>query len=405
MGTILRLAWRNTWRNPRRTGLVIAAVGTGIAGCLLTMAVNFGMMLQMVETAIETDVGHLQVHATGWDEQPGLDLHLPARGERVVAALTQRPEVRAAARRIRGEGLLQSPRASVGVRVMAVEPAAEPRVSRVPEQLVRGRWLGGDSRLVIGEGLAASLEVDVGSKVVLSAQDANGDLTGQVFRVGGLLATASRELNRRAVYLPLGAAQELFGLGDAISEVVAVVRDDDELDRVVAAVEQEVGQGREVRDWRQLRPLLVYMVRSFESSAWVVYLAVFVAMAFGIANVLLMSVYERTREIGTLLAMGMPRRRIVATIAGESLVVTLLGLAVGVAAAALAVALLGDGIDLRAFAEGLTDLGVGTRIVPVLRPGDLWIPLNVAVVTALLSSLWPALRASRLRPAESLRHV
>ena len=138
--------------------------------------------------------------------------------------------------------------------------------------------------------------------------------------------------------------------------------------------------------------------------AWGLYVTIFIAMAFGIANVLLMAIFERIREIGILLAVGLSRSRLVAMVIAESLFVTFLGLIIGFGFAGLFLFLLSDGIDLSAWAEGMNAYGMGTRIVPVLGLEDFTIPTAVALVTALLASAWPAIRAARLRPAEAVRH-
>ena len=135
------------------------------------------------------------------------------------------------------------------------------------------------------------------------------------------------------------------------------------------------------------------------------YLAIFVAMAFGIANVLLMAVFERVREIGVMMAVGLSRRRLVVTIIAESIVVTFIGVILGFTVALVTVAALQDGIDLSYFSEGLTAYGIGERIVPVLRVEDFTLPGAVALVTAAVASAWPALRAVRLRPAEAVRQT
>ena len=171
------------------------------------------------------------------------------------------------------------------------------------------------------------------------------------------------------------------------------------------SIAPRLGVELEVRTWKELRPLLDYMVSSFDQSAWWVYAAVFVAMAFGIANVLLMAVYERIREIGVLTAIGMRPQRLVAMILAESLVLAVLGLALGLGAAFATAWALRDGIDLSAYAEGLNAYGIGTRIVPVIRSQDVATPVGVALVTALLASLWPALHAVRIRPADAVRRV
>jgi ABC-type lipoprotein release transport system permease subunit len=402
---VLRLAWRNAWRNSRRTGIVVTAVAIGIAGTLLTMAINFGMVFQMVGTAIENEVGHLQIHARGFEDEPELAVRLEDGGRESIAELRRLEGVRAFSRRVRGEGLLSSPRASAGVRVLGIEPQREGQVTRIAASVVEGSYLDGDGRrLLLGRELARRLEVGVGDKVVLSVQDLAGELTGEALRVGGLFDTASQALDRSTIFLQLGASQALLGLDDSISEVVAVADSRDQVDRLRRDLAAALPDA-EVRSWKQLEPLLVYMVDVFDQSAWMIYAAVFVAMAFGIANVLLMTIYERTREIGIMRAVGFGRGRLVATIVVEALVVTFVGLLVGFAGALIGVYLLRDGIDLSGMAQGLEYLGVGTRIVPVLRTSDFTTPLAVAAVTAFVASAWPAWRAVRLRPAEAVRHT
>jgi ABC-type lipoprotein release transport system permease subunit len=403
---VLRLAWRNLWRYPRRTGIVLLAVAVGIGGVMLSMAVFNGMMVQMVETAIATELGHLQVHAVGFEENPMLRLRLADGGRDAEEALARLPGVSAWSRRVRAEGLVSSSRANLGVRLVGIEPDREARVSALADSIVAGAYLGeGGRRLLVGERLARLLQVDVGSKVVLSVQDLSGDLTGEAYRVAGLFRTASGELDRSTVYLPLAESQRLLALGPGVSELVVVADEGERAARLTRALAEDLGAERSVRTWKELRPALAQMVAIFDQTAWTMYAAVFVAMAFGIANVLLMSVFERTHEIGILVSLGMRPGRLVSLIVVESLLLTGIGLGLGVLAAGGCVLLLADGIDLSRFAEGMAFMGMGTRIVPVIRAYDIEVPLAVALITAFLASLWPALRAVRLRPAEAMRHV
>jgi len=399
-----RLAWRNLWRNPRRTGIVVVAVAVGISGSLLAMAVNYGMVDQMVRTAIETELGHVQIHVAGWDDDPRLERRLADGGRAAERALSRSESLRALSRRVRGDGLIQSPRASAGVRIVGVEPAREPRVSSLRAALSDGEWFGERRlRVVLGHALADHLVVGVGDKIAISVQDATGDLTGGGFRIAGIFRTSSSDFDRTTVLLRLAEAQQLLALGAGVTEIVAVAVDDDEVESLARAAAAELGDGVEVRTWEDLQPLLVYLVEAFDMTAWYLYAAVFTAMAFGIANVLLMAVHERTREIGMMRAMGMKRGPVVAAVVLESMLVTAVGLALGLGLAAALVYALRDGIDLSAFADGLASYGVSPRIAPVLRVRDLVLPVVVAGVTAGFASLWPALRAARFKPADALR--
>jgi ABC-type lipoprotein release transport system permease subunit len=399
------MAWRNLWRNPRRTAVVLTAISVGIAGCVLAMAINLGMVAGMVDTAIRGGLGHLQVHASGWDAGPELEVRLTDGGAAVAQVLDGVPEIEHWAPRLRAQGLVASPRASVGVAIAGVDPEREAGVSVASRSVAAGEWLGESSRLVLGDKLARRLDADVGSKLVVSVQDLAGELTGQAFRVAGVIRAGSRELDDGVVLMRLDDAQALLGMGEAISEVVVVTADRDRVAVIQHELEASLGTGPEVRTWEQLEPLLVYMVDTMDSLGWVIYAAVFIAMAFGIANVLLMAVFERTREIGMMRAVGMSRARVVGMVVLESGFVTVLGLSLGVALALLGIWLLSDGIDISAWADSVDSYGIELVLRPVLRPSDLSDPIMIGAITAVLSSLWPALRAARAKPADALRQV
>lgn len=402
---LLRMAWRNLWRNPRRTAVVLSAISVGIAGCVLAMAINLGMVAGMVDSAIRSGLGHMQVHASGWDKNPDLETRLLDGGMAVAKALDQVPEIEGWAPRLRAQGLVASPRASVGVDIVGVDPQREPGVSVVESSIISGEWLGEPRRLVLGDKLAARLEADVGSKLVVSVQDLQGELTGRVFRVAGLVQAGTREVDDGVVFLRLEEAQALLGMGQAISEIAIVTSDRKRVALIQQKLEAKLGAGPEVRTWEQLQPLLVYMIDSFDSMAWVMYAAVFIAMAFGIANVLLMAVFERMREIGMMRAVGMGRARVVGMVVLESTFVTALGLAMGVALAICGVWLLSDGIDISRWADSVDAYGVESVLKPVLRARDFVAPVMIGAITAVLSSFWPALRAARAKPADALRQV
>jgi len=181
-----RISVRNLFRNPRRTGIIATAVIVGLGGLLIAMAINYGMADQMVDVAIESELGHVQVHGAGWSAKPGIDVRMPEAD--VVAPLAGGlPGLRAWAPRIRAEGLASSSRGNVGVSLVAVDPEREARVTTVAAGLVSGDYLGtGRRRALIGERLAKRLHVELGDKIVVSTQDVTGDMVGEAFRVAGL---------------------------------------------------------------------------------------------------------------------------------------------------------------------------------------------------------------------------
>ena len=402
---LFRMAWRNIWRNPRRTAVVLSAISIGIAGCVVAMAINLGMVAGMVDTAIRGGLAHLQVHSAGWDDNPELEIRLMDGGAAVAKALDDIPEIEYWAPRLRAEGLVASPRASVGVAIAGVDPLREAGVSIAMDSISSGDWLGEPRRVVLGYKLGRRLDADVGSKIVISVQDLGGELTGQAFRIAGLIRAGSRELDDGVVFMRLEDAQTLVGMGEAISEIAIVTSDRGRVDQIQKKLQAALGAGPEVRTWEQLEPLLVYMIDSFDSMAWIIYAAVFIAMAFGIANVLLMAVFERTREIGMMRAVGMSRARVVGMVVLESSFVTLLGLLLGVVLAVIGIWLIGDGIDISTWAGELDEYGLETVLRPALRRRDLIAPIAIGAITAVVSSLWPAVRAGRAKPADALRQA
>ncbi|MEN8158472.1 MAG: FtsX-like permease family protein [Myxococcota bacterium] len=406
LATTWRMAARNLFRNGRRTAIVFSAIAIGLGGLMIAMAVNYGMIFEMVQLAIRNELGHIQVHGPGWSAKPGVEIRVDEASTLRGVSGAALPGLRAWAPRVRGEGLASSARGNVGIALVAIDPEREAAVTGIREAVFEGAYLEGDQRrALVGERLARRLHVGVGDRIVVSAQDVAGDLTGEAFRVGGVFRTASLELDERTVFVPLGRGRRMLGMHDEISELVVVAEEQEGVDVLRAALAERLPGDLEVRTWSEIRPLLQYMVDMFQQMGWIIYAAIFIAMAFGIANVLLMSVYERMREIGIMMAIGMKPGRMVGTVVAESLCLTLLGVAGGFALGIGGVWLLSDGIDLSRWAEGLNAFGVPARIVPVIPQNDLIAPVVVAVVTALIASLWPAVRAVRARPAEAVRHV
>lgn len=399
-----RMAWRNVGRNGRRSGIVLCAAAVGVCGGLLTMALSYGTALAMVETAIATELGHLQIHARGYTDDPGLAHRLP-QDSGLDGLLGQDPAIRAWAPRLRTEGLVYSSRASAGSRVVGVDPAREADLSLLESSVISGEYFGSKKRrALLGADLAERLRVETGDKIVLSIQDESGEMVSELFRIGGLFRTPLPELDQATVFVRLSELQPILGVEGEISETAIRADPKTDLAALAERVRAAAGAGTETHTWDELRPILVFLVAFFEAQAGAMYGAVFIAMLFGIANVLLMAVTERIPEFGILGALGMPPGRIVAMIVAESLMLSLLGLMIGIGLALAGIVLLGDGIDVSQWTMART-YGVGFRIVPALRLADWTVPLVAAGGTALIASLAPVVRALRIRPAEALRHV
>lgn len=407
---LLKLAWRNIGRGWRRSAIVAAAIAVGLAACIGLSAWGKGLMFQMKDTAVRTQLAHLAVLARGYHQNPDVSRNLAA--DAVAARIDARDGAHASPR-LRGEGLVQSARRSLRAVVIGVRPRAEAEVSVVPDSVIAGAFLDAvpGARLppiVLGERMAEQLRVGLRDKVVLHVP---GEAGLGAFRVRGLFRTASSEFDRSVAYLRLEDAQRLFGVGERVTEV-AVTLDRPGESRafqawLAAEVDAELGAGTaEVLRWEEREPRLAAMLDLVDQTYWIFYAVIFVAMAFGIANALLMAVFERTREFGVLRSLGLRSGRLVVMVMLESLLLTLAGTGLGLAAGLGLVAWLGRaGIDMTLFSTALREYGVGTTVYPRVTSDDWMFPLVLAVATAGVAALWPAIKAARLRPADALRRI
>ena len=411
---LFKLAWRNIGRGWRRSAVVLSAIAVGLASCLVLIAWMKGLMFQMADNAIRTQLAHVAIQASGYQQSPDVARNLGDEANEILAAVARHPGVYASAR-VRGEGLVQSARHSLRVMLVGVDPAAEARVSVVPGAVVEGAFLTGMvgprrprqlPPLVIGRAMAERLRVGPGDKVVLHVPGEGG--VG-AFRVRGIYRTSSTEFDRSVAYAALPEALELFAASGPTEVALTLERPAAALE-LQAALQVELERlapGRfEVLRWQERAPRLAAMLELASSTSWIFYGVIFVAMAFGIANALLMSIYERMREFGVLRALGLGARRLVALVLVESLLLTFLGTALGFLVGWPLIAWLGRvGIDMTRFSSALESYGIGTTIYLRVDGTDLIWPVGLAAATALVAAVWPALKAARLRPAEALRGI
>jgi putative ABC transport system permease protein len=415
MGTLLRIAWRNLWRGWRRSAVVLSAIAVGLTACLVLVAWSHGWVKQIADTAVSTKLSLLAVHAAGYQTNPEVERTLGDGGRELTSALERFPGA-AVSPRVLGDALAQSPRQSARVSLVGVDPAREARVSVVarsfesggfPEATPSGvvRTLPG---VAIGGELAATLRAKLGDKLVLHAPGENGLAA---FRVSGIFRTGSIAFDKSTVFLELSDAQRLLGLRDQVHELAVSLDDARRLPELVSFAKAELpgvrpGESLEILTWKEREPRLAAILDLMTNTAWITYATLFAGMAFGIANALLMSVYERMREFGVLRSLGMPAADLVWLVLIESLLLTVGGAALGMALGSACVAWLGrTGVNLAVFAEGLTQLGAGATIYPSLERPDFASPVALAFLTAGVAAIWPAWHAARLRPAEALRHV
>ncbi|HEU4383990.1 MAG TPA: FtsX-like permease family protein [Anaeromyxobacteraceae bacterium] len=401
------IAWRNLWRNGRRTGLALGAIGLSVTLVLLYDSVLRAYGEWMVETVTGPMLGHAQVHAVGWRKDRSMDRTL-GDVSATLAALRRDPEVAGATARVYAPALAALGEEGFGVVVVGLDPAAEAR----PMGLLAGaREPPAAKRVLMGRPLAETMGARVGDELAIVGQGADGSLANDLYQVAGLVNTPVDFVNRQGVLMDLGEAQLLFAMPGEAHEIVVYGRDPDRAARLAARLASlpELAGG-EVLDWRTLSPEMVALIRIVDV-VWVfVLVLVFVAAAAGVANTMLMATWERTRELGMLLALGAGPGRIVRLVLWESVALGLTGALLGTALGVGLVALTHrTGVDYAALTGGgPSELSFGglrwsMRLYPTLDAVDVLRTVAAVVITSLLASAWPATRAARLQPTQTLR--
>lgn len=406
MSTLFKMAWLNLWRNPRRTFILLCAMAAGLVGILFSISFVRGWTRQMREDAVGTYEGHIKILAAGYSDQPVVEHHM-ADAARLSEALEADPRVRGWVRRIVVPGLLATAEHSLVVTIIGTDPARERDVSTATRTLYDGQFLtaGGSGEMLIGRDLSEKIRKGVGRKVVVMAQQFGGEIGTSAYRVAGLYDSGNGPFNERHVYVTLAEARRLLNLEGGITEIAVMLNDIQMSPAVAADLRSRIRDpGIEILTWSQRMPFVRETLKMVDQFSWPYYAIFYIAMAFGVVNTMMMSIGERTHEIGVLRAVGMTRARLMGMIMLESLfiagVATAAGLALG---SGLVRGYAVRGIDLSAFSEGLEQFGMAHVIRPALQADDTAWACAGTFAVSLLFSLLPAWRASRLAPVEALR--
>ncbi len=403
---LFRLAWRNVWRNRRRTLIIITSVVVGLMAIVFIEGVVRGFMRQSLDNQLGAHTGHLQVHRAGYHDNPDIDRFMPEPGV-VDAALATETRIAASSRRIMATGLLSSARNSSGVMLVGVEPDREQHVTTIQGSVVRGRPLGTDPReILVSERMAKTLDIDLGDKIVAMSSTRQGRVGSELFRVVGLYRTPILEFDRYHAYIPYATAQSLIGVGTDAAEFAAVLHTTADMIQVRDSLRVVLGPSYEVLSYEDVIPTLAATVELTEKSMIIYYIIIGLAMIFGIINTMMMSVYERIREFGVLKAVGLRDWTLFRMVLTEAAILGTVGTALGIVlGVALTAYTARSGLNFSWLSEGLSAWGSGAIIYPVLSPASAIQGGLLIIVMCILAALHPALKAVRLQPIDAIRHV
>jgi ABC-type lipoprotein release transport system permease subunit len=403
------MAWRNVWRNPRRTGLTLAATVFAVVLVMFSVAMAAGTHEKMIEDSVRVNAGHVQVSGPGYLEKRTLEQFV-VYDDALARRIDATPGVEGHAPRILSFGLLSRDSSTRGVAVVGIDPSHEATVTTLPDRVREGAFLSphGRREMVIGGRLAAILGVAIGDEVLLYGIAYSLETAYDLFRVVGIMKLPEANMDRSLAFVSLRDAQEFFVYGPRVSEVAVLARDSDAVSAVAAALRGGLAEGgAEVHTWREEMPELEQLIFLDDAGMYILLAILVVVVGFGILNTILMAVLERRREFGVVLALGLRPAAIFRVVYLESMLLALVGLALGLALAfplvlyfeAHPIALAGDAV---AAAELLGMEPQATwKLKPMNPIGSVLTVLGVALVAA----LYPALKASRGRPVDVLRSL
>ena len=403
---LTKLAWRNLWRNHRRTIIMISAVTIGVWAMIFMTALMRGMVNDMLRDGIQVLPGHVQIHHPQFRDDPSVNNLIPATEDELARTFADN-DFTGWASRVKVPAVISSERESRGVTLLGIDPVAEAQISFVADDVVEGRFLDNeaDSGVIIGLKLADKLDTRLGKRVVLMSQDPDNEIADRGFRVVGIFDSDPDGHEEAFVFAGKATIQKMLGIGERVTEVVFLGDDYRDVDPLYKRVSELAGPDVVVELWYEIDSYLGAMLKMMDGFVLVWVIVVFLALSFGLVNTLVMAVFERIREIGLMLALGMRPSSILGQIVIESLLLLLIGLALGNALAWLTVEPLKGGIDISIVAEGMEMMGASSMLYPELEFGDVITANIVVLALGFLASLSPAWRASRYQPVEAITKV
>ena len=401
---LAQIAWRNLWRNKRRTFLTALTMGLGVAFCIWMASYMGGFMKVMRGATIDRNLGHIQINHNDYPETQNPYDVVPKAGA-LISELGQNAKVKRVAPRVQAYAMFagDDDKAAPG-KLMGVDALAEAKMTEFDQRIEEGAWLTAENQAVIGRELADKTNIKVGGNLLVVGTALDGSIANQVYPVVGIYSTGNVAMDTGAV-LPLATAQELLVLDGGVHEVVIVTRD---FDRIQDTKTELASQWSDlsVRSWSEISPDLVQMEGMISATSLIMVGIIMFLTGFMIINTLLMSVYERTREFGLLISLGLQPPKIVQMILLESGLLGLVSCVVGLVLgwfAHLAMVYVGFPLEVE---DGKGFVFNGVMLDPVvygsLDLSALVLPLVAVMLTALVGGLWPAARASRLDPVVAL---
>lgn len=401
---LIKVAWRNTWRNKTRSLVIIAAVSIGLWAGVFLMAFYNGLIEQRISAAIETEISHIQIHHPQFLNDYDIQYFIPL-AHNLSEQTRRNPLIKAMTGRVVIKGMISTPSGSSGIQINGVSPEGEDRVTQLKSKLIGGKYFSGAKpyEIIASEKTLKKLNLKLNAKTILTFQDKDGNIASGAFRIVGIFKTVNGPYDEANVFVNIRDVDTLAGIPQQYNELALLLNSAKHVERLREQLHKEYPQ-LEIKTWTEISPEMSLLVTASDQTMFIYMGIIMLALAFGIINTMLMAVLERTREIGMLLALGMNRMKVFTMILLETIFLVVAGTPIGIACGLGTIALTHkSGINLKQFSEAYSSLGYSSLIYPTFNVRQFFLILAMVIITALVASLLPARRALRLKPAKAMR--
>lgn len=403
---LLSISWRNIWRSRLRSLVVLGSIVLGIWAIIFGTGFMNGFMVGYMADAIHHDISNIQVHHPAFKQDHEVRFYI-ANAKEKVAEIRKWEGVKGATTRAIVSGMISSPRKAAGVQIRGIDVVNEAIVTRLDSLISEGAYFEGITRnpLVIGSKLADNLGVTIKSKIVLTFNDVNGNITAAAFRIAGIVKSSSLNISEGYAFVKQEDLTRLLGQPGKVNEIAILLGDQVEENTIVSNYKSNY-PGDLVETWKEIAPQLAYLQEMYGSMLYVLMDIILIALIFGIVNTMLMAVLERMKELGMLMAIGMTKLRVFLMIMIETIYLGMIGSPIGLLAGWLTIRYYHTyGVDLTEYSDGLEAFGYQSILYPYVD-ASVYLTVTTGIfIIAFLGAIYPAWKAVSLKPAEALHKI
>ena len=399
------LAWKNIWRNKRRSIIIIFATTIGLSCGLFSVGLMTGMYDSLIDYAINREYAHIQIHTKDFKRDELFNQSINDINN-IIKKISSISNIQNYSFHTIIEGLASSSTNSLGVKIIGINPLQERNVTGISKSIVEGNYLDKKNTVIIGKKLAEKLKLKINSKIVLSFTGADGNIIYAAFRISGLFNTEATNFDISNVFVNNEDISNLLNTTSPIHEILIKINNTDEIDKTKNEIQKILPDNLLVESWKELAPDLKITAESTDLINTIFLGLILFALLFGLVNTLLMSVLDRIKDFGVLLAIGLSRSRLFLMIILESVSLSFIGGFFGIIIGYIVTQYFNSrGINLHSFSEGLSSYGIPSVLYPNIRIATYFILTIMIIFTSIIAALYPALKAIRLKPVDAIRTI